>query len=114
MWRADRSGAQHDPASFDLEHLAATFGFDADRLTIVHGGSDHLVAEDRAQTDALLLRLGVQGEFLLTVGSRGSEPDEFWLPSGIFIDDSDKLYVCDTFNQRVQIFNIIQDGNEKN
>jgi alpha-1,3-rhamnosyl/mannosyltransferase len=44
-------------------------GVDADRITIVHGGSDHLVAEDREQTDALLLRLGVQGEFLLTVST---------------------------------------------
>jgi glycosyltransferase involved in cell wall biosynthesis len=44
-------------------------GVDADRITIVHGGSDHLVPEDRAQTDALLLRLGVQGEFLLTVST---------------------------------------------
>src|ERR1700677_4717025 len=30
-------------------------GVDADRVTIVHGGSDHLVPEDPAQTDALLL-----------------------------------------------------------
>ena len=44
-------------------------GVDADRLIIVHGGSDHLVAEDAVQTDALLRRLGVPGEFLLTVST---------------------------------------------
>ncbi len=44
-------------------------GVDADRITIVHGGSDHLVAEDPAQADALLRRLGVPGEFLLTVST---------------------------------------------
>jgi len=44
-------------------------GVDGDRITIVHGGSDHLVPEDPAQTDALLLRLGVGDEFLLTVST---------------------------------------------
>jgi glycosyltransferase involved in cell wall biosynthesis len=44
-------------------------GVDPDRVTIVHGGSDHLVPEDMAQTDALLARLEVHGEFLLTVST---------------------------------------------
>jgi glycosyltransferase involved in cell wall biosynthesis len=44
-------------------------GVAEDRITIVHGGSDHLVPEDPAQTDALLARLGVRGEFLLTVST---------------------------------------------
>jgi len=44
-------------------------GVDADRITIVHGGSDHLVPEDPAQCDALLRRLAVPGEFLLSVGT---------------------------------------------
>lgn len=44
-------------------------GVDPDRITIAHGGSDHLVPEDRSQTDALLGRLGVPGEFLLTVST---------------------------------------------
>jgi glycosyltransferase involved in cell wall biosynthesis len=44
-------------------------GVDSSRITIVHGGSDHLVPEDRPQTDALLHRLGVPGEFLLTVST---------------------------------------------
>jgi len=44
-------------------------GVDSERITIVHGGSDHLVPEDRAQTEALLARWGVPGEFLLTVST---------------------------------------------
>ena len=48
-----------------------------------------------------------RGEFLLAVGGRGTGPGEFWLPSGIFLDDDNgMLYVCDTFNQRVQVFRI--------
>jgi glycosyltransferase involved in cell wall biosynthesis len=44
-------------------------GVRGDRITIVHGGSDHLVPEDPGQTEALLRRLGVRGEFLLTVST---------------------------------------------
>ena len=44
-------------------------GVDADRITIVHGGSDHLVPEDPVQSEALLAQLGVRGEFLLTVST---------------------------------------------
>jgi DNA-binding beta-propeller fold protein YncE len=52
----------------------------------------------------------MKGDFLLTVGGRGTGPGEFWLPSGIFIDD-DMLFVCDTFNRRVQAFQIFGDYN---
>jgi glycosyltransferase involved in cell wall biosynthesis len=44
-------------------------GVGADRITIVHGGSDHLAPEDPVATEALLGRLGVRGEFLLTVST---------------------------------------------
>jgi glycosyltransferase involved in cell wall biosynthesis len=45
------------------------FGVDPDRITIVAGGADHLPDPDPAATDAVLRRLGVAGEFLLTVGT---------------------------------------------
>lgn len=49
-----------------------------------------------------------KGDFLLPVGRRGSFYGEFWLPSGIFIDDRyNMLYVCDTYNRRVQILRIM-------
>jgi glycosyltransferase involved in cell wall biosynthesis len=44
-------------------------GVASERITIVHGGSDHFVPEDGPQTDALLHRLDVPGEFLLTVST---------------------------------------------
>jgi glycosyltransferase involved in cell wall biosynthesis len=49
----------------DLRHD----GISADRITIVHGGSDHLAPEDPAASEAILHRLGVRGEFLLTVST---------------------------------------------
>jgi DNA-binding beta-propeller fold protein YncE len=49
------------------------------------------------------------GEFLLTVGGRGFFHGEFWLPSGLFIDNNtNTLYVCDTYNKRVQVFQIMR------
>jgi DNA-binding beta-propeller fold protein YncE len=50
------------------------------------------------------------GAFLLTLGARGTGFGEFWLPSGAFIDGEDRLYVCDTYNRRVQVFRITQRG----
>ena len=41
-------------------------------------------------------------------GSTGNDYGEFWLPSGIFIDDSDRIYVSDTYNHRVQIFKYLR------
>lgn len=49
--------------------------------------------------------LDSSGQFLLRIGSQGSQPGEFNNPTGIAIDDSDNIYVADTGNDRVQIFN---------
>ena len=49
----------------DLESL----GVDPARITVVLGGADHLPDPDPVATDALLARMGVRGEFLLTVST---------------------------------------------
>ena len=49
----------------DLE----TFGIEEGRITVVPGGADHLPDPDPAAADALLGRLSVRGEFLLSVGT---------------------------------------------
>jgi len=46
------------------------------------------------------------GRLLLPVGERGHERGEFWLPTGIFIDD-DIIYIADSYNQRIQVFRYI-------
>jgi glycosyltransferase involved in cell wall biosynthesis len=45
------------------------WGVDETRITVVRGGTDHLVPPDEAATTALLRQLGVRGEYLLTVGT---------------------------------------------
>ena len=44
-------------------------GVEEARVTVVASGADHLPAPDTAGADALLRRLGVSGEFLLTVST---------------------------------------------
>ena len=39
-----------------------------------------------------------------TVGGRGSQPGQFKFPNGLRISRQSELYVCDSFNQRIQIF----------
>lgn len=45
------------------------FGADEARITVVRGGTDHLAPPDEDATAALLRRVGVAGEYLLTVGT---------------------------------------------
>jgi alpha-1,3-rhamnosyl/mannosyltransferase len=44
-------------------------GVDEARVTVVRGGTDHLAPPDDEATTALLRRVGVRGEYLLTVGT---------------------------------------------
>jgi glycosyltransferase involved in cell wall biosynthesis len=68
--RARQSGASLVVTSNFVSADLVDAGVSPDRITIVRGGSDHLVPEDTAATQALLDRLGVRGgEFLLTVST---------------------------------------------
>jgi DNA-binding beta-propeller fold protein YncE len=46
----------------------------------------------------------VNGALLKTIGERGSEPGRFNFPTNLFVDKSGRLYVTDTMNFRVQVF----------
>jgi DNA-binding beta-propeller fold protein YncE len=46
------------------------------------------------------------GRFLHKVGRAGTKPGEFNEPSGLWIDTQNRLYVADTRNHRVQLFQI--------
>jgi DNA-binding beta-propeller fold protein YncE len=48
------------------------------------------------------------GQFLLPFGGNGKRGGEFNLPSGIFIDASDRIFVSDTYNRRVQVFQYVK------
>jgi DNA-binding beta-propeller fold protein YncE len=59
--------------------------------------------------DALFNRVQIfdgQGRLLLAFGGDGAAPGEFWLPGGLYIAQ-DRIYVADSYNRRVQIFQFL-------
>ncbi|MEK6683404.1 MAG: 6-bladed beta-propeller, partial [Nitrospirota bacterium] len=45
-----------------------------------------------------------QGELLMNFGETGGTEGDFYLPAGIAIDNRNRIYVADTYNQRVAVF----------
>jgi DNA-binding beta-propeller fold protein YncE len=54
------------------------------------------------------------GTLLLSVGSGGREAGEFQLPAGLFIDSLDRIFVADQGNSRVQAFQYLAAGADRN
>jgi DNA-binding beta-propeller fold protein YncE len=52
----------------------------------------------------ILVYSSVDGALLNTLGQRGSEAGSFNFPTNLFVDNAGRLYVTDTMNFRVQIF----------
>jgi hypothetical protein len=65
-------------------------------------GEDHLYVVD-ARFEAVQI-FDAEGTLLLTFGEEGHAPGQFWLPNGIFIDHNNRLWVADSYNRRVQVF----------
>ena len=51
-----------------------------------------------------LLMFNQQGQSLMAIGGTGNAPGEFDLPAGAWVDDTNKIYIADMFNQRVVVF----------
>jgi DNA-binding beta-propeller fold protein YncE len=48
--------------------------------------------------------VGTVGQLLLSFGEAGQGPGEFWIPTSIFIDQANRIFVSDSYNHRVQVF----------
>jgi DNA-binding beta-propeller fold protein YncE len=48
-----------------------------------------------------------QGQLLFTFGRTGNRTSEFELPSGLWIDPRDRIYIADSYNHRVQVFQLV-------
>ena len=53
---------------------------------------------------------GQDGTYLMSFGSRGTAPGQFWLPGGLYIDARDRIYVADAYNHRIQVFEFIHEA----
>ena len=49
------------------------------------------------------------GKFVTSFGGFGEEPGQFDSPTGLAIDDNGVVYVCDTNNDRIQMFSNVTD-----
>jgi hypothetical protein len=49
-----------------------------------------------------------RGTLLLNFGTRGGGPGQFWMPAGLFIDSQDRVYVADSYNRRIQVFQYLK------
>lgn len=51
------------------------------------------------------------GRLLMAWGEEGRGPGQFALPAGLTIDARQRVWVADTYNRRVQVFQILaEDG----
>jgi hypothetical protein len=49
-----------------------------------------------------------EGRLLLALGEEGSGTGEFSLPTGIAIDDAGRIWVSDSGNRRLQVFEMVK------
>jgi DNA-binding beta-propeller fold protein YncE len=76
------------------------------------GSHDGLAVDNEENvyvSDAQLNAINVlnrDGQFLYKFGRSGAKPGEFNQPSGMWIESGNRLYVADTRNKRVQLFQI--------
>ena len=54
-----------------------------------------------------LLVFDSNGEFLMPIGGPGSQPGEFMLPAGVWLDEHGRVYVSDMLNGRISIFQFL-------
>ena len=57
-------------------------------------------------TSSLIKVYNQNGVLLTTFGQSGQRLGEFFAPKGLWIDPTNRLYVADTGNARVQIFQL--------
>ena len=70
---------------------------------------DYIYAVDRGGIDSQIhqvVKMTGNGEIVKRIGKRGKEPGEFNLPMDIALGTDNKLYVLDTGNFRVQVFDL--------
>lgn len=46
-----------------------------------------------------------KGKQVFQLGGMGSDKDQFYLPNGLFVDDKGEVFITDTVNQRIAVYN---------
>lgn len=80
-----------------------TYGIAVDARNNVYV-SDYYNAPTPLLTRHRVQKFTSEGEFIMSWGSLGSEPGEFYSPRGVATDAAGNVYVADMFNDRIQKF----------
>ena len=56
--------------------------------------------------DHMVHKFTSEGRHTRSIGRQGKQPGEFNYPNGLRINSQDKLYVCDSLNNRIQVFDL--------
>lgn len=46
------------------------------------------------------------GRLLIYWGQAGIQPGSFSLPAGVFVDSQNRLFVADSYNSRIQVYQV--------
>ena len=84
----------HTDGGFNVIEMAGINKFVTDGV--------HIYATDIARDQ--IVKMTLNGTVTKSAGSKGDGPGEFSFPNGIRFGKDDKLYVCDSGNDRVQVF----------
>ncbi len=110
----------NDTMNFRLQ----VFDLDGNKLAAfgTHGNSSGHFAQPKGVAvdeeghiyvaDALFNRVQIfdrRGRFLLAFGQLGGNAGNFWLPAGLFVAQ-DRVYVADSYNERIQVFQFLGGG----
>ena len=71
-------------------------------ITIGSGGSDTVYISETGNHRVSVFT--IEGHFVTSFGRRGEEAGEFNFPCGLAVDDGGVVYVCDSENNRIQVF----------
>lgn len=86
-----------------LGNLVRPKGVAADsenNIYVIESYYDHLLIYDQ------------QARFLLPIGGVGKEAGAFYLPAGVWVDGGNRVFVADTFNGRIAVFQFLGGGVE--
>ena len=103
------SRVNHFTPAGNLAHQWGNYGTNAGQLTFPRSAAINSHGEIYLTEYGLkerVQRFSARGEsFLGTFGAPGTEPGKFNRPEGVGVDPDDQVYVADSCNHRVQIFN---------
>lgn len=84
------------------------FGFVTD---VVQDSKGNYYVSEYGEYDRIQ-KFDVDGQFVYEWGGHGEAPGEFLRPQGLVMDDQDQLWVADSANHRIQIFDVSGDRPE--